>query len=83
MKSEPLTAWDDPGDVDGCAYIVTNGHDAPCGEPCLPGSSYCLTHHQRCHLRRGSTREALKLTEFERDALREFHVKRETILRHR
>jgi len=62
MKAEPLTAWDEPAGDDGCAYIVENGHIASCGEPTLPGSSYCLVHHEVCYLPRGSRAETRKIS---------------------
>ena len=66
MKTEPLTAWDEPAGDNGCAYIVENGRVAPCGEPALPGSSYCLVHHELCHLPRGSKAETTEIREIDR-----------------
>jgi hypothetical protein len=68
VKAEPLTAWDEPAGDDGCAYIVENGRVASCGEVTLPGSSYCLVHHELCYVRHGSKLEARKIQNLDRIA---------------
>src|SRR5215216_5647559 len=64
-KTGPRIA-DDPDAEEGCAFPLDDpdsGKPAArfCGAPRRPGSSYCPSHHTRCHLATGSAAELQRL----------------------